>query len=315
VKAPRLGIVGARRARQGLGPFVARDLARAGADVVAFTTTSEATRDEAGAELATIGVRARGFTSMEAMLDEVELDAVVILSPAAHHESALDWAWTAGLHALCEKPLVDPGSGADASRLVQQFFDAGLLLAENCQWPRVLGAARELVPELGTQPPARFEMELCPEARGVGLVRDALSHPLSLLQALTGHTGGVINVAFDETDPDTGFTVARFDFLSPGHVTNCEVRLFRTELRPRPASFTVDGQRIERVIHEPGYTFHLAHGERLVQCPDPLTVHLRLWVERLSDTLSGSPAERATAIEARADMLETLVATFTGDAR
>ncbi len=310
MKPARIGIVGARRARQGLGPFVARDLAKAGTDVVAFTTTNAATVQEAGAALSTLGVRAEGYTSMEVMLDQQNLDAVVILSPPEHHESALDWAWTAGCHVLCEKPLVQPASGADASRLVDQFAGSGLLLAENCQWPQVLDAARELVPTMGVDSLERFEMELCPESRGVGLVRDAMSHPLSLLQSLTQHPGAVINVAFDETDPDTGFTVAHFDFLSPGQVTACEVRLFRTELRPRPASFAVNGQRVQRLIREPGYTFHLSHGDRLVGCPDPLTTHIARWTEQLSATLSGTPPERATEIEARADMLETLVSTF-----
>jgi predicted dehydrogenase len=310
MNGPLIGIVGARRARQGLGPFIARDLAKAGAQIVAFTATSEESVQEASRQLSTYGVRATGFTSIEAMLDQQKLDAVAILSPPEHHETALDWAWTAGCHVLCEKPLVQPASGADASRLVDQFAGSGLLLEENCQWPRVLDAARELVPTLGIEPVERFEMELCPEARGVGLVRDAMSHPLSLLQSLTNHAGAVINVAFGETDPDTGFTVVRFDFLSASQVTACEVRLFRTEMRPRPASFAVNGQQIQRLIREPGYTFHLSHGDRLVGCTDPLTAHLNGWVERLSATLSGARPERATGIEARADMLETLVSTF-----
>lgn len=309
----RVGIIGARAARQGLGPYVARDLKAAGADVVAISTTSEATLEEARGQLSKVGVLSAGFTSVEAMLDAVELDALAILSPAAHHETALDWAWTAGKHVLCEKPLVDPGTGADAGRLVDQFHTSGLLLMENCQWPRVLEGARGAFPGFAPGIPERFEMELSPEASGEGLVRDAMSHPLSLLQALTGSPGALINLVFDETDPATGFTVARFDFLSPDHITACEVRLFRTAVRPRPASFSVDGRKLDRLIREPGYKFSLVLDGQEQPCLDPLTSHVKRWVQRVSDTLSGEQAPRANEVVARADMLDALMGTFRSD--
>ena len=51
----RAGIVGARRVRQGLGPFVARDLTAAGVSVDLVLGTSEATAEEAAALLMTSG--------------------------------------------------------------------------------------------------------------------------------------------------------------------------------------------------------------------------------------------------------------------
>ena len=48
MSAPRVAVIGARRARQGLGPFVARELRAAGAEVPCFLTT----RPETGAQAA-----------------------------------------------------------------------------------------------------------------------------------------------------------------------------------------------------------------------------------------------------------------------
>ena len=49
--AARVGLIGARRRRQGLGPFVARDLVAAGASVPCFLGTSEETLEAARREL------------------------------------------------------------------------------------------------------------------------------------------------------------------------------------------------------------------------------------------------------------------------
>ena len=97
---PRVGLVGARRRRQGLGPFVARDLVRAGACVPCFVTTSAATRDAASGQLAAIcGVETRGYSNVDEMLARERLDALAILSPAETHaaylESAAAAAWIA----------------------------------------------------------------------------------------------------------------------------------------------------------------------------------------------------------------------------
>ena len=51
MRAPRIAIVGARRVRQGLGPFVTRHLVSLGAEVPAFLGTSASTIDVAAREL------------------------------------------------------------------------------------------------------------------------------------------------------------------------------------------------------------------------------------------------------------------------
>ena len=138
---PRVGLVGARRRRQGLGPFVARDLVRAGACVPCFVTTSAATRDAASGQLAaTCGIEARGYTNVDEMLARERLDALAILSPAETHAAYLESALAAGLHVLCEKPLVwgRPDLAADGARFVsaRQISKGKGKDNECCQWTK-----------------------------------------------------------------------------------------------------------------------------------------------------------------------------------
>ena len=65
----RVGLIGARRARQGLGPFVARDLRAAGAEVPCFLVSRPESLAEAETQLAeTAGVPALFYRIVAANL-------------------------------------------------------------------------------------------------------------------------------------------------------------------------------------------------------------------------------------------------------
>ena len=182
----RVAVIGARRARQGLGPFVARDLVAAGAEVVAIHATTERSCAEAVRELERVaGVRPRAHVDVEELLADEALDAVAICSPHETHVDLLGRAAERGVHALCEKPLAWGGDlPTQAQRCVDAFAARGLVLFENCQWPYVLPALEALHPGIRTTAPSRFAMSLEPAARGPAMLADALPHPLSLLQHL-----------------------------------------------------------------------------------------------------------------------------------
>lgn len=64
------------------------------------------------------GVRA--FTGFEAMLDAVELDAVLISTPSRFHAAMVRTALERGLHVFCEKPFVlDPAEGDELADLAE----------------------------------------------------------------------------------------------------------------------------------------------------------------------------------------------------
>lgn len=66
------------------------------------------------------------YSTVDAMLDAVELDAVFVLTPRSEHVSATRSALAAGVDVFCEKPLAT--SAADAVSLARQAEDEGRVL-------------------------------------------------------------------------------------------------------------------------------------------------------------------------------------------
>ncbi len=295
----RVGIIGARRVRQGLGPFVARHLGELGASVPCFLAAHPDAIPETERALS-----ARGYTDLRRMLDAENLDALAILSPSESHERYLEAALSARLHALCEKPLLWGGGRlAERSRaVVERFAKARLLLVESCQWPYTLPAYRVLHPDTG--PVERFAMRLSPASRGPrAMLGDSLSHPLSLLQALApGATPRVERIQI-EAAQGPALTI-RFAYEAGSARVRCELRLVSQQQPPREAGYGVNGRWAERRIRPGDYTFHFADGAREVPVPDPLREQLRGFLAALEGTFPPPPG---TAILERMAMLERIL--------
>ncbi len=311
-RAPRVGLVGARRSRQGLGPFVARELAASGARVPAFLVTSRETLREAERALARAGQPARGTLDLRSLLADQPLDALAICSPSESHEGYLEAALEAGLHVLCDKPLLwgEPGRDTAAERLVRGFEQAGLLLRESCQWPYTLEAFDRLHPGLRSGAPELFEMEMQPANPGIERLADSLPHALSLLQALVpGARRHVEELRFEEG------RVLRIDFRlrSERAATRVRVSLERIAAGARrSAGFRLDGRLARREIRGPDYALFFSDGSgRSVPVPDPLG---RLVADFVRDLRAPETAPRLAAetIE-RARLLESMAAAYRSD--
>jgi len=307
--SPRIGLVGARRERQGLGPFVARDLLACGAEVPCVLGTTPASAASARRQLAeSLGLEVRAYTRLEELLETETLDALAILSPSETHETYLRAAADAGLHALCEKPLLWGGS-ALAERAVERcaaFAGRGLLLAENCQWPYALDAFRELHGETKT-PPEDFAMRLSPISLGEQVLGDCLPHPLSVLQALApGDDARLEDIDFHRARKPQTLTV-RFTFHAGPARIDSTVELVRVLESPRPASLTIDGRHAEREIHMPDYAMALRDDERSVPLADPLTARLREFVAELRETAAGQRAPDPAPLIRRMALLAALL--------
>jgi predicted dehydrogenase len=288
---PRVGLVGARQRRQGLGPFVARDLVRAGARVPCFVTTSAATRDAASGQLAdTCGTAVRGYLDVEEMLACERLDALAILSPAETHAAYLEAALAAGLHVLCEKPLVwgCPDLAATAARLVDVFDRAGVLLWENCQWPYTLRAYERLFPGALRRPPERFSMLMQPASAGVQAFGDSLSHPLSLLQTLVpGEGPSLVDLHFAVVDPARGEQTVAFRYCTDRWSVRVDVRLTPASAFPREAAFALDGRLARRRVESKGYRLSFASDDgQSVPLDDPMTLLIADFVGELEGARS-----------------------------
>ncbi len=307
-----MGIVGARRVRQGLGPFVARDLVAAGASVPCFLVTSPRSIAPARTEIERhAGVSPRGYSDAERMLDVEALDALAILSPAQTHAEYLWRAVRHGLAVLCEKPLVwgAPGLNERATEIVDAFERRGLLLYENCQWPCTLPAFERLHPGSLDAPPRRFSMELQPSTNGRQALGDSLSHPLSLLQALVpGDAPSVGDIAYTppSRSPD-GSLRLQFRYESDLRACEAEVRLLTSSALPRRAALAIDGRSARRVVAPEGYRLSFAAADRSVPLDDPLTTLVADFVGRLRDPDEDDRTTRAREIEQRMRLLAELV--------
>jgi predicted dehydrogenase len=127
-KTLRFGIVGTG----GMGISHAREiLLRPDATVAALCDVSDQALDRAvhrlyGATGAT-GSRPPCYTSLDQMLAEAELDAVVIATPHTQHTEHIRKSLEAGKHVLCEKPMAT--TAADARAAIELAERKGLTLA------------------------------------------------------------------------------------------------------------------------------------------------------------------------------------------
>lgn len=293
---PRIALIGARRVRQGLGPFVARHLVALGAEVPCFLGTRPETIAESERALG-----ARGYADLGELLARETPDALAILSPSETHERYLETALEARVHVLCEKPLLWNGAGLArrAARLCERFAGAGLLLRESCQWPYTLPAYRALHPGVG--PPRSFAMRLSPAAREPRqMLGDALSHPLSLLQALCG--GAAARAEDVRIAARAGEVELRFAYRTPTGSVASELRLRSSDRLPREAAYAVNGHWAEREIRPSDYAFRFRDGGREVEVPDPLRELLRDFLSALATRGGPDPA-----IPARMALLEQIL--------
>lgn len=282
LRAFRVGVVGARRVREGTGAFLAGHVQATGCKVVAVAGTALDGAAVAAKELAErYGIAAMPYASAVAMVEHEALDALVIASPTPTHGALLDLALDAGLHALVEKPLVfGPGDWvARGTALVAAFAAHDLCLVTNAQWRHALSTYMRLFPDVAPRRASRCEMALAPSVGGAAAVPVAMPHPLSVLDHLyPTSTPGLRDLRVTGT-PDA-FEVA---FTHPGRDVACVVRLVQTEARPRPFSFGFDGAVAHRTITEPGYRMALATeaGDRSVPLPDPVEAVVKDFVARV----------------------------------
>jgi hypothetical protein len=293
----RVALIGARRVRQGLGPFVARHLVELGAEVPCFYASRPDSLPETERALS-----ARGYTDLARMLADERLDALAILSPSETHERFLAAALAARLHVLCEKPLVWGGGGlaARARALEQAFRAARLGLRESCQWPYTLPAYRALHPDQG--PVRAFAMRLSPVSEEPrAMLGDAIPHPLSLLQVLSPGPASIAGIRFEAAE--RGLVSLAFEWQAAGARVDVAITLV-TQLRPpREAAYAVNQLWAERRILGSEYAMYFGNGPRQVAVPDPLRALLADFLADPARAPTGESGERMAHLERILDAL------------
>jgi hypothetical protein len=267
-----IGIVGAGRSRNGLGPFLAEFLEREGFFIAGVSGRS---LDRATANAEAIG-RQLGHNvnpfAAPAALCASGVAALVIASPAEFHLEALQAAVEAGLPALCEKPFVHENHGEEGAEVIQAFARKRLPLVENCQWPYVLPAFFKLHRAVETVETLRVEMGLGPPRSGREIVQNTLSHLLSVIQEVTPLDCNAVVTEVSIADPSykERHSVLRFHLVAPEKSVAAVLHLQICEAPPRPAWLAINGRRIDRKV---GKEYSIAFSANGMEVPieDPVT--------------------------------------------
>lgn len=281
----RLVLVGARRTRNGVGPWLARHLAAAGADITAVVGSRLATAMLAADDLARV-LPHRPVPLAHS--DDVErlpgLDGLVVAAPHEVHLPWLAWAARRGLHVLCEKPLVwgAEGHAVEAAALARRLEQRGRVLRVNAQWPFALPAFERLHPGLDLARVRTLALDMAPPSRGEAMLPDAVPHLLSLLYALAPHPRPrVLDVVGRWSDHEgTGFELS-LRYAAGEREIAATLRLQEGGAPPRPFALALDGRTARREVDPATYAMHLVDGARRVDLPDPMAALCADFVARV----------------------------------
>tara|TARA_B100000959_G_scaffold136032_2_gene142985 strand:+ start:63815 stop:64825 length:1011 start_codon:yes stop_codon:yes gene_type:complete len=274
----RLAVIGARRVRNGTGPFLALQAVEAGLqveggiDVNAIWGTRPETAEDARQWLAGKGLECDAFSDWDELVAAAAPDALIIASPVGTHRDWLAMALDAGIHVFCEKPLLASSIScpeamcpvlertakedhSDASRLAHAYSAMGLLLRETCQWPVVMNDFSRLHPEINLASVTRFLMRMTPAGEGIERWIEMLSHPISLIQAICPGPMELSGIQYIHD------RVLEFQVVTANRTLDCAVELVDQDVWPRPAEFSLDGALIRREIEQPGYKFFFSDGD------------------------------------------------------
>lgn len=318
----RCGLVGPGRTRNGLAPFLARDLEAAGARVVAAAGRDPDRTAAACADLgARLGHDVAAAASVTALIEDHRLDALVIAAPIPAHLPALRAALDAGVAVLCEKPLVAPEEHDAVEPLVAAFRQRGQLLMENCQLPFVLAPAFDGVrPGLRQQPVERIEMHMAPSGQGRAMLEDSVSHFVSVVQGLLpGASADAVQRVAVRVPLAAGETLATarearvdLDLDSPFAPVAASLYLLQRVEQPRPQWFGLNGVRVERRIDMADYSMRYcgldAGGvERCVSVQDPLAALTQAFVAAIREPDLDRNRAAADAVLERARLYRALL--------
>lgn len=278
----RLGLVGAGRTRNGLGPFLARGCEQAGARVVAVSGRDAARAEANAAALGEdLGHPVAAFPTVAALCAS-RIDALVVASPAEHHLEALHEALQRSLPCLCEKPVVAGAQVKEGVDLALAFASRGLLLLENAIWPHVLPVLLALHGSEKLGPVRSVAMDLSPREGGFrSMVEDSLPHLLSMVHASApdGARDGLrlLRAEWRQRAADERELAVHFGFAHAGGEVEADLHLLECPRQPRPMRFSVDGREAVRRIGD-GYRLSFVGGSREVPVEDPLLTLTRRFV-------------------------------------
>ena len=278
----KIALIGGRRKRSGIGPFIGDYFNRGGAEIVAVLGTTLTTAREAASHLKQYGINAAAHTDFNRMLKEAQPDAVAIASPAATHLEYLMKSVDAGIHVFCEKPFLCDETG-DLKEPLARIFSAAerrkTTVAMNSQWPFSLPFYEELCGSLRGQTVSSFYIRLSPQCGGREMIVEAVPHALSLLYCVCGE-GAISNLT---TTARVDEMTIYFDYACAGPGCSAEIRLTSQYKQPRDFSFGFNGKIVTRSLELERYDIYFNYAGRSCKIEDPLNLSVKDFISAVSE--------------------------------
>jgi len=269
----KIVVIGARRAKQGIGQFVAGWFADLGCDVVGVVGSHPETIAQAQSTLKTkYGIDCRGYADVAEALTAEQPTIAALCTPIRLRFDHLPPIVDANIHCLCEKPFCwsDPATDRGFVESVSaNFVQKNRLLRLITQWPFTLDAYYRIHPGQAGAAIERFEMNLSPVTTGLDMVLDCASHPISMLRRLVG-SGTVEHCEARFLRGDRSHLRLDFAYCHEAGETRVGLDFALCPTRPAPAGFAINGCGVTREVDiAAGYVQYFRSGDRRAKVPDP----------------------------------------------
>jgi len=289
----RVAVLGARRAKQGTGEYIARDFIAAGHHIVGILGTSSQSVEETRLKLhEKYKIKCPGYTSIEELTQKHDIDVIVIASPIDTHWRFLEFLSEKHYHVFCEKPLWWSEDNLDTEEvqiktenLIEAFDHNKRILWLNTQWPFTLPSYNELYSTVCKKNKIEnFEMWMSPVTNGREMLIDSGPHFFSMLFALLG-AGELssIDISYSVNEKNKLATL-NLESIYTHQKGETIVKFFLKQCKdsPRPAGYAINGKSAERHIKMPEYLLSLSNKTNSVTMNDPLNESVKSFVEAVN---------------------------------
>ena len=275
----KISIIGAGRARNGIGEYIGKYFHQLGGKVTSVLGTTEKTSHQASLALRKYGIEARPYTDFEEMVGREGPDAVTIASPSWTHYEYVLKSLDSGLHIFCEKPFIWDDHTDILERVEDVLKKASqkkLTVAMNSQWPFSKEAYERLCGKLELKRSNAFFIRMSPFSPGKAMIPESLPHPLSLLYCLL-RPGKIEDVSFESRGE--GEMDIRFTYLFETKACDVAVRLVHQKTPPREFSFGFNDKIVVRSLDLQNYEIYFNYKEKKLMIRDPLELSVKNFME------------------------------------
>ncbi|HXX33942.1 MAG TPA: Gfo/Idh/MocA family oxidoreductase [Thermodesulfobacteriota bacterium] len=276
-----VSIIGAGRARNGIGEYIGKYFHKLGARVTSVLGTTEKTSFRASSALKKYGIEAHPYTTFEEMVRDEKPDVVVIASPSSTHYEYLLKCVDSGLHIFCEKPFLwgDPTYIQErAEDVIDKAREKKITIAMNSQWPFSADDYERICGEVRIAETNRFSMRMSPFSPGRVMIPESVPHPLSILYCRLG-SGKIEGLNF-ESDREEEVSI-RFTYLFGTRACDVLIRLVHQKTQPRELSYGFNNRVVSRGLDLKNYEIYFHYGNKKVKITDPLELSVKNFMEAI----------------------------------